>query len=264
MSRWRGGRSLTTWSPIKTLPPVMSSRPAIIRRAVDFPQPDGPTKTTNSPSGISRSILSTATTSSPKTLVTSSMVTSAIPLPPSVYPDGSVVRDPSLPFWTLIPLYLATFYMLLARPAQVVSLLDPEYTLDRLLDARSRYLPRLDGRHHGIVSVGLLPRRTGDYEQISPRLDGLDSGLGHSSSTPGPGHRQIIGYDHPSEAEIATQHAYGILGEACRVVGIDDRVDEVPDHYHGHARIDSGLEGRQIVRLEGLRIVPYDGQAHVR
>src|SRR5215217_6964764 len=211
ISRWRGGRSLTTWSPIKTLPALMSSRPAIMRRAVDFPHPDGPTKTTNSPSGISRFILSTATTSSPKTLVTSSMVTSAIPLPPSAYPDGSVVRDPLSAFlgsYTPVP---GTFYMLLARPAQVVSLLDLEYALDGLLDARSRYLPSLDGGHYGVVSVDLLPRRTGDYEEISPRLDGLDSGLGHSSSTPGPGHRQIIGYDHTVKVEISTQHAYGIL-----------------------------------------------------
>src|SRR5262245_50552685 len=36
-------------------PPVASSRPAISRSSVDLPQPDGPTKTTNSPSSISRS-----------------------------------------------------------------------------------------------------------------------------------------------------------------------------------------------------------------
>src|ERR671910_2478848 len=138
MSRSRGGRSLTTWSPIKTLPPLMSSRPAIIRRAVDFPHPDGPTKTTNSPSGISKLILSTATTSSPKTLVTSSRVTSAIPLPPSVYPNGSVVQDPLVIFWVLPPLYLATFYLMPPHPAQVISLLDREQALDELLDPRSR------------------------------------------------------------------------------------------------------------------------------
>src|SRR5919107_2271299 len=145
MSRWRGGRSLTTWSPIKTLPPVMSSRPAIIRRAVDFPQPEGPTKTTNSPSGISRFILSTATTSSPKTLVTSSRVTSAIPLPPSVYPNGSVVQDPLVTFWALPPLYLAPFYLMPACPAQVVSLFEGEQALDGLFNPRSRDLSWLDG-----------------------------------------------------------------------------------------------------------------------
>src|SRR5215217_7415684 len=134
ISRWRGGRSLTTWSPIKTLPPVMSSRPAIIRRAVDFPHPDGPTKTTNSPSGISKLILSTATTSSPKTLVTSSRVTSAIPLPPSVYPNESDAQTSLVASRALLPLYLATFYLMPPCPAQVVSLLDPEQTLDGLVD----------------------------------------------------------------------------------------------------------------------------------
>ena len=34
---------------------VVSSRPAISRSSVDLPQPDGPTKTTNSPSSMSRS-----------------------------------------------------------------------------------------------------------------------------------------------------------------------------------------------------------------
>src|ERR671920_2564799 len=94
----------------------MSSRPAIIRRAVDFPQPDGPTKTTNSPSGMSRFILSTATTSSPKTLVTSSRVTSAIPLPPSVLPDGSVVQDSLGVFRALPPLYLGPILPIAGPP----------------------------------------------------------------------------------------------------------------------------------------------------
>src|SRR5919112_947118 len=118
----------------------MSSRPAIIRRAVDFPQPDGPTKTTNSPSGISKFILSTATTSSPKTLVTSSSVTSAIPLPPSVLPNGSFVQDSLAAYRALLPLYLALFYLMAPRPAQVVSLLDREQAPDGLLDPGSRYL----------------------------------------------------------------------------------------------------------------------------
>src|SRR5262245_7525315 len=38
------------------VPLDVSSRPAIRRSSVDFPQPEGPTKTTNSPSSISRSI----------------------------------------------------------------------------------------------------------------------------------------------------------------------------------------------------------------
>jgi hypothetical protein len=47
-------------SPIFSSPSVMSSSPAIIRSAVDFPQPDGPTRIMNSPSLMSRSIALTA------------------------------------------------------------------------------------------------------------------------------------------------------------------------------------------------------------
>src|ERR1700741_2335166 len=37
------------------VPPLVSSSPAISRSSVDLPQPDGPTKTTNSPFSITRS-----------------------------------------------------------------------------------------------------------------------------------------------------------------------------------------------------------------
>ena len=47
-----------------------SSSPAIIRSAVDFPQPDGPTRIMNSPSGISRSISFTASVPSGYRFVT--------------------------------------------------------------------------------------------------------------------------------------------------------------------------------------------------
>src|SRR5690242_17244032 len=64
MSRSFGGTSLTTSPPIRISPPEMSSSPAIIRSVVDLPQPDGPTRTTNSLSAISRSMPRTASTSS--------------------------------------------------------------------------------------------------------------------------------------------------------------------------------------------------------
>jgi hypothetical protein len=51
MPRFAGGRSLTDLPSIIISPLVTSSSPAIIRSSVDLPQPDGPTKTTNSPSG---------------------------------------------------------------------------------------------------------------------------------------------------------------------------------------------------------------------
>src|SRR5438874_10092048 len=64
MSRSFGGTSFTTSPPMRMSPPVMSSRPAIIRSVVVLPQPDGPTSTTNSLSAMSRSMPRTAGTSS--------------------------------------------------------------------------------------------------------------------------------------------------------------------------------------------------------
>ena len=55
MSRSFEGTWFTTRSPILTVPAVMLSSPATIRRAVVFPHPDGPTSTMNSPSSTSRS-----------------------------------------------------------------------------------------------------------------------------------------------------------------------------------------------------------------
>src|SRR5438105_11827468 len=52
MSRSLGWTLLTTRSPIEIVPEVMFSRPASIRSKVDLPQPEGPTRTTNSPSSI--------------------------------------------------------------------------------------------------------------------------------------------------------------------------------------------------------------------
>ncbi len=52
MSRAFGGMLLTTLSPMRISPLVISSSPASMRSSVDLPQPDGPTSTTNSPSLI--------------------------------------------------------------------------------------------------------------------------------------------------------------------------------------------------------------------
>ncbi len=54
MSRSFGGMSLTSRSPMKTLPSLSVSSPATMLRRVDLPQPDGPTRTMNSPSSMSR------------------------------------------------------------------------------------------------------------------------------------------------------------------------------------------------------------------
>src|SRR5712691_201181 len=76
-SRRRAGRSLTTVPPIRISPALMSSRPAAIRSAVVLPQPDGPTKTMNSPSWTERERSSTARVPSAKTFSTRSNSTVA-------------------------------------------------------------------------------------------------------------------------------------------------------------------------------------------
>jgi len=61
MSRSLGATSLTTRSPIHSLPALISSSPATIRSSVDLPQPEGPTNTISSPSAISKLAPATAT-----------------------------------------------------------------------------------------------------------------------------------------------------------------------------------------------------------
>src|SRR6266550_8911063 len=74
MCRSRGGRSETSRSPIRTVPPSIRSRPARHRSSVVFPQPDGPSRTMNSPSRTSRSTSLRAIVF-PKTLRTDSNAT---------------------------------------------------------------------------------------------------------------------------------------------------------------------------------------------
>jgi hypothetical protein len=54
--RSRGSNRFTTLPPMAISPPEISSSPAISLRSVDFPQPEGPSTTTNSPSLTSRSM----------------------------------------------------------------------------------------------------------------------------------------------------------------------------------------------------------------
>src|ERR1051325_9583416 len=61
MSRSLGSSLLTSRLPIQISPSVISSRPAIMRMVVVLPQPDGPSKTRNSWSAMSRLKLSTPT-----------------------------------------------------------------------------------------------------------------------------------------------------------------------------------------------------------
>src|SRR4051794_16007762 len=65
MSRSLGGTWVTSRAPIRIAPALTCSRPASMRRQVDLPHPEGPTRTRNSPSPISRSNESTASLSAP-------------------------------------------------------------------------------------------------------------------------------------------------------------------------------------------------------
>src|SRR2546426_10797672 len=59
MSRSFGATSLTIRLPMRTVPDVGDSRPAMIRNNVDFPQPEGPTSTTNSAAGVYQQVVKT-------------------------------------------------------------------------------------------------------------------------------------------------------------------------------------------------------------
>src|SRR5688572_6606630 len=71
--------SLTTRSPMAMRPASFCSRPAIIRRVVVLPQPEGPSSVSSRPSGTASETSSTARTD-PNRLSTCSMPTAGMPL----------------------------------------------------------------------------------------------------------------------------------------------------------------------------------------
>src|SRR5512141_137208 len=79
--RSRGERWFTRAPPIRISPDVGVSRPAIMRKSVVFPEPEGPRKTRNSPSSVAR-LTSLTAPSSPfvKTFVRFRVSTTAIAL----------------------------------------------------------------------------------------------------------------------------------------------------------------------------------------
>src|SRR3954447_20448914 len=87
MLRSFGCSRLTTRSPIATSPEVTGSSPAIMRSKVDLPHPEGPSRTTNSPSAMARSSPS-ITLTLPYALLTSLTVTEAIVRPSPCRPPG--------------------------------------------------------------------------------------------------------------------------------------------------------------------------------
>src|ERR1041384_8625098 len=93
MSRSLGARSFTRWPSMRSSPPEMSSRPAIMLSVVDFPQPDGPTRMMNSPSAICRSTSSTASAPSGYRFVILSRTISAIGPTSALHGAGRQPRD---------------------------------------------------------------------------------------------------------------------------------------------------------------------------
>ena len=75
--RAEGGTPRMLRPPIRTSPSVAGSRPQISRSSVDFPHPEGPTNTTNSPCATWRS-MPWMTSSAPKRFLTPMSWTSAI------------------------------------------------------------------------------------------------------------------------------------------------------------------------------------------
>src|SRR6476620_74885 len=92
MSRSFGWTLLTTRSPIEIVPEVMFSRPASIRSKVDLPQPEGPTRTTNSPSSIGIDT-PCKTSKLPNDLRTSRIWTDDIQVPPLDLPGDILLRQ---------------------------------------------------------------------------------------------------------------------------------------------------------------------------
>src|SRR5215212_5858877 len=80
-SRSRGGTSLTRLPSIRTSPEVGSSRPATMRIVVVLPQPEGPSRTRNSRSAMSR-LRSCTAAKLPKRLAMRSRRIVATSLPP--------------------------------------------------------------------------------------------------------------------------------------------------------------------------------------
>src|ERR1700722_11378834 len=92
MSRSRGARSVTSRPPIEMLPFVTSSSPASIRSRVLLPQPEGPTRTMNSPSSTRNVTSSTAMTPPAYSLVSDSIEISAT-ISPHSDGCGDLTRD---------------------------------------------------------------------------------------------------------------------------------------------------------------------------
>src|SRR5215471_12880891 len=162
-----GATSFTISPPIRTSPPDARSRPAAIRRTVVFPDPEGPTRTRNSPSATTRFRSSTATVPPANALRrvwnSSSAISASVPSRNHVpVPEGALLRDPPLGGIVDVddpePLRITPlpFEVVEQRPDVVPANVDS--FLPRLLDrgdVRAEILEPAPVVHHAVVeSVG--------------------------------------------------------------------------------------------------------------
>ena len=62
VGRRSGGRSVTSTPSMAICPALGASKPPMMRKSVDLPEPDGPNRQTSSPSSMTRSMASSAMT----------------------------------------------------------------------------------------------------------------------------------------------------------------------------------------------------------
>src|SRR5215210_3848560 len=253
---------------MKTLPRVMSSRPAIMRSAVDLPHPEGPTKTTNSPSGMSRFISWTATTSSPKTLVTFSMVTSATLRTSSFsgLPNASIrlAPVPGSPPYSFFCSILPQCTSMRSPAVERVAIFDVFDTFNGGVNLLSRHLAGPHRCHDGLVGRGLFLGTARDQEQLSTGLYRLDRRPRRRPLAPRPLHRQVVRDDYALETELSAQHLYRRRREARGPFGIYRRVDEVAQHHCRHPGLDGCLKRRQVALQNRLPVMIHDRAGDVR
>src|SRR4029453_15582881 len=98
MSRALGGRSVTSRLSMVIEPSPTASKPATQRRSVDLPQPEGPTRTRNSPSRMAR-LMSCSTRTGPKDFCRLAISIAAILLPPALL----IPQAPRRGQWAWLP-----------------------------------------------------------------------------------------------------------------------------------------------------------------
>src|SRR5262245_41344299 len=187
-----GTRLTTRWS-ILICPAVITSSPARQRRAVVLPQPDGPTRTRNSPSLISRSRSLTATTSSAYALVTWSKVTLAMGA-------ETLLRQR----FGAKPLEMGDQLLTLRQKSSLLQHARADAALDAL-DKRPVLAPDLVVEGDQLVDPGLVDARREEVVQEARRALGAD-GKDRAAREVRPAGEDVDPEVRPEEVELAPNH----------------------------------------------------------